>query len=205
MSNTNTPYVAKAAATLVNPTALTVFPQLVLNTLATAPVNSAYVQYNVFNNSVSATTQAATAYGAHFENVNAAWFNIKAFGRVTGGTTTNWTPTLQFGRSTTAASNTTMGSLTARAFNTTSGLWYLIAQLVWDVTSGQISGSIQGGNGATLALDAAALITPVTGQTAAVLNAATNPGALYFSVGGLFSGTNAGNVATLDGFEVEDI
>lgn len=205
MSNTNTPYVAKQAATLVNPTSLTVFPQLVLNQLATAPTNSAYVQYQVFNNSVSSTTQTSTAYGAHFENVNAAWFNIRAFGRVTGGTTTNWTPTLQFGRSTTAGSNTTMGSLTARAFNTASGLWYLVAQLVWDVTSGQISGSIQGGNGATLALDAAALITPVTGQTATVLNAATNPGALYFSIGGLFSGTNAGNVATLDGFEVEDV
>jgi hypothetical protein len=204
MSNTNTPYVAKQAATLVNPTALTVFSQLVLNQLATAPVSSAFVQYNVFNNSVSSTTQTSTQYGAHFENVNAAWFKVKAFGRVTGGTTTNWTPTLQFGRSTTAANNTTMGSLTARAFNTASGIWYLTAELVWDVTSGQISGSISGGNGSTIALDASALITPVTGQTAAVLNAATNPGAFFFSVGGLFSGTNAGNVATLDGFEVED-
>ncbi len=204
MSNTNTPYVAKQAATLVNPTALTVFSQLVLNSLATAPTSSAYVQYQVFNNSVSSTTQTATAYGAHFENVNAAWFKIRAFGRVTGGTTTNWTPSLQFGRSTTAASNTTMGSLTARAFNTASGLWYLTAELVWDVTSGVISGSISGGNGSTVALDAAALITPVTGQTAAVLNAQTNPGAFFFSVGGLFSATNASNVATLDGFEVED-
>lgn len=204
MSNTNTPYVAKQAATLVNPTSLTVFSQLVLNQLATAPIYSAYVQYNVFNNSVSATTQTATAYGAHFENVNAAWFKIRAFGRVTGGTTTNWTPTLQFGRSTTAGTNTTMGSLTARAFNTVSGLWYLTAELAWDVTSGQISGTISGLNGSTAAIDAAALVTPVTGQTAAVLNAQSNVGAFFFSVGGLFSGTNANNMATLDGFEVED-
>lgn len=196
MSNTNTPYVAKNAAALVNPTSLTVFSQLILNSLATAPTLSAYVKYDVYGNTPSTTTQTVVPYGGHAENVNCAIFLVRAWGRVTGGTTTNWTPTLQFGRSTTAGTNTTMGSLTARAFNTTSGSWYMTVQLIWDITSGVISGSIQGGNGATLALDAAALITPVTGQTTA--------GPLYFSVGGLFSGTNAGNIAYLDGFEVED-
>lgn len=201
----NNPFAAKNAAALVNPTSLTVFPQLVTNTLATAPIYSAYVQYQVFNNSVSTTSQTAVLYGAHGENVNAVKFNLRAFGRVTGGTTTNFTPTLQFGRSTTAGSNTTMGSLTARAFNTASGMFDITTQIIWDVTSGQISGTIQGLNGATAAIDAAALITPVTGQTAAVLAANAQPNSFFFSIGGLFSATNASNIAYLDYFALEDV
>jgi hypothetical protein len=124
---------------------------------------------------------------------------------VTGGTTTNFTPTLQFGRSTVLATNTTMGTLTASAFNSASGMWELEATLFWDVTSGQISGGISGYNGATAAIVANALITPVTGQTAAVLGAGLNPNTFFFSVAGLFSATNAGNIAYLDYLGIEDI
>lgn len=205
MSSTNTPYVAKNAAPLVNPTTAAAFTPLVLNQQAAVSPFSAFVAYSVYNNSVSTTTQVAVPSGAHFENVNAAIFTIRAFGRVTGGTTTNFTPTLQFGRSATFANNVTMGSLTAAAFNTASGLWSMRADLYWDVTSGQISGTYQGINGATAAIVASALITPVTGQTAAVLGAGLTPNTFFFSIGGLFSASNANNLAILDGFEVENL
>lgn len=201
MSSPSSPYVAKIAAPLVNPTAATAF----VPSLAVAPSQAAfssYVSYEVFNTLNSTTTQVAPNLSGHADSVNCATFVIRAWGRVTGGTTTNWTPSLQFGRSNTFGSNTTLGALTASAFNTASGVWSLKAELFWDATSGQISGSISGFNGATAALVANALVTPVTGQ-APVLPA--NSQFLYFTVGGLFSATSAANLAYLDGFIVEDI
>lgn len=206
MSSAITPYVAKSAAPLVNPTGTAaVFTPLVLNQQAAPSAVSAYAAYNVFNTSTSTTTQTAILNSSHGENVNAACFKVRAYGRVTGGTTTNFTPTLQFGRGITLAANITMGSLTASAFNSVSGMWELEATLIWDVTSGQISGTIAGLNGATAAIVAPALITPVTGQTAAALAGGLNPNTLFFSVAGLFSASNAGNIAYLDCLQVEDI
>lgn len=211
MPGTNNPHAAKAAAPLANPiTTASIFVPYALNPVTNASPYSAYTKYDVFNNANSSTTQTQLAVGGQDSNINFVRLLVRAGGRVTGGTTTNWTPTLYFGRGITAAANTVMGSLTARAFNTASGAWYLDASLVWDATSGLISGSISGGNGSTIALDAAALITPVTGQTAAVINvgaplATNNMATFYFSVGGLFSATNASNVAYLDYLVVEDI
>lgn len=201
MSTGNNPSVAKNAAPLVNPIAATAFvPSQTQNTQQAA--FSAYVSYQVFNTLNSTTTQTAPNLSGHADSVNCARFRIRAWGRVTGGTTTNWTPSLQFGRSNTFASNTTLATLTASAFNTASGIWSLDADLLWDATSGQISGVFGGLNGSTAAIIANALITPVTGQ-APVLPA--NSQTFYFSIGGLFSATNASNLAYLDGFEVEDI
>lgn len=206
MSSAITPYVAKSAAPLVNPTGTAaVFTPLVLNQQAAPSVVSAYAAYNVFNTATSTTTQVAVFNSSHGENVNAACWRVRAYGRVTGGTTTNFTPTLQFGRGITLAANTTLGSLTASAFNSASGMWELEATLFWDVTSGQISGSLKGYNGATAAIIADALVTPVTGQTAAVLGAGLTPNTLFFSVAGLFSASNAGNIAYLDYLGIEDI
>lgn len=206
MPSTITPYQAKAAAALVNPITTAVqFSQLVLNTLATAPVYSPYVQVQLFNTSTSTTTQTAILYASHGEGVNSALFRVRAWGRVTGGTTTNWTPSLMYGRSATYGSNTVLGALTATAFNSASGFWEITAELFWDVTSGQLSGSFSGYNGATAAIVAAALVTPVTGLTATALTALSQPNTLFFSVAGLFSATNGSNIAYLDGFQVEDI
>lgn len=207
MPSAITPHAAKNAAPLVNPTGTAaIFVPFALTPVTNASPYSAYTMYQVFNNAVSTTTQTPLVQGGQAGNMNYTRFAIRAGGRVTGGTTTNFTPTLYFGRATTAAGNTAMASLTARAFNSTSGAWYLDASLVWDATSGVISGSFNGGNGSTLALDASALITPVTGQTATVLNAQVPPtGLFYFSIGGLFSASNAGNVALLDYLLAEDI
>jgi len=213
MPGANNPFAAKAAAPLVNPiTTASIFVPYAATPVVNASPYSAYVKYDVYNNAVSTTSQAATnnAVGGQDSNTNYARFLIRAGGRVTGGTTTNFTPTLYFGRSTVTATNTSMGALTAGAFNSTSGAWYMDAVLVWDATSGVISGTVQGGNGSTLAITAATLITPVTGQTAAVLNAGqplggNGAGTFYFSIGALFSATNASNLALLDYFAVEDI
>ncbi len=61
---------------------------------------------------------------------------VTAGGRVTGGTTTNWTAQLQFGTSTTVASNTDIESGAAVAVNSVSGLWEIQANLVVGVTEG---------------------------------------------------------------------
>jgi hypothetical protein len=213
MPGANNPFAAKAAAPLVNPiTTASIFVPYAATPVINASPYSAYVKYDVYNNSVSTTSQAATnnAVGGQDSNMNYVRILVRAGGRVTGGTTTNFTPTLYFGRSTVTASNTSVGALTARAFNSASGAWYLDASLVWDATSGVISGTFSGLNGSTAAIDAAALITPVTGQTAAVLNAgqplgSNGAGTFYFSIGALFSATNAANIALLDYFVVEDI
>ena len=202
MSNTNTPYVAKGAAPLVNPIAATVFTPVIPNVALPASPFSAFVSYNVYNTLNSTTTQVAPNVAGHADNVNCARFRIRAWGRVTGGTTTNWTPSLQFGRSPTFATNTTMGSLTASAFNSVSGVWSIDCELIWDCTSGVISGTLSGLNGSTAAIVASALITPVTGQAPVT---PANSQTFFFSIGGLFSATNANNLAYLDGFEVEDI
>jgi hypothetical protein len=202
MSHGANPSVAKNAASLVNPIVATAFTPYIYNSALPASAFSAYVSYSVYNTNNSTTSQTAPLLSGHFDNVNCARFRLRAYGRVTGGTTTNWTPTLQFGRSPTFATNTTMGSLTASAFNTASGVWSIDAELIWDATSGVISGTIKGLNGSTAAIIAEALITPVTGQ-APVAPASSQT--FFFSIGGLFSATNAGNLAYLDGFEVEDI
>lgn len=210
MPGANTPFAAKAAAPLVNPiTTASIFVPYALNPVVNASPYSAYTKYDVFNLANSSTTQTPLVVGGQDSNTNCVAFKLRAYGRVTGGTTTNWTPSLYFGRGITAASNTLMASLTAGAFNTASGVYLLEADLIWDSTSGKISGTFSGLNGSTAAITASTLVTPVTGQTAAVMNLGAPSGsngsaAFYFSIGGLFSATNASNVALLDFFGSED-
>lgn len=189
MGNANTPYVAKAAAPLVNPVASTVFTVRDANA---AVSRAAFAAYNVYQ-----TVPTSIAGNAAPGLVNCVPLKVRAWGRATGGTTTNWTPTLQFGNSVTSASNTTVAALTAGAFNTASGSWYIEATLLWDAVSGQIVGYSTGTNATTGTLTANAAITAITGQTATAT--------LYFVVAGLFSATNANNIAYLDGLEVEEV
>lgn len=209
MANTNTTYVAKASAPLGNATAATVFTQAV-NPLATIAANqtaqAAWIKFHGW----SANPTANPGYS---NQQNLVFFKVKAAGRATGGTTTNFTPTLQLGRSTTAASNTNVAALTATAFNTASGSWKLEVELVLDPVSGQINGVFSGfaGSGGSQTTTAATGITPITGQTWAApatsvtAAAATGETVLFFSMAGLFSASNAGNTAFLDVFEVETL
>src|SRR3990167_5249052 len=59
-------------------------------------------------------------------------FRVRAWGRVTGGTTTNYTATLYYGISLTASSNTVIEASTARAVDSANHLWEIEVELIVD-------------------------------------------------------------------------
>lgn len=219
MAHTNTPYIAKAAASLANPiTTAVVFPKAtspIATVAATQVAQAAYVKYTGFSQYSAGVSN----------NVDLVHILVMAAGRATGGTTVNFTPSLVISTaalntipSLTLASNTTVYSPTAMAFNSASGNWVITVELLWDPISGQINGLSWGYGGATTQTTTAiAAITPLTGYTATAavstqsyttavtIPAPTGELALYFAAAGLFSTTNAGNVAYLDLLQVEEL
>lgn len=176
MSNANSVHAAKKAATLTNPIAATTFVQ-----------------------SDSSTKAAAVYVPDQWQDASTAGslrFMLRAWGRMTGGTTTNFLPQIQSGVSVTAASNTDVTVMTTRAVNSTSSNWWINAELIWDYTSRLLNGSFTGGGGSAGTLNTPTIITQGTS-----INYATN--GLGFSVSAIFSATNAGNLAYLDGFTLE--
>lgn len=219
MANTNTPYIAKSAAPLVNPiTTAVVFQQNVspiATVAATQTAKAVFVKYNGFSQ-----------YGEGVSNnVDLVRIQVTAAGRATGGTTVNFTPSLLISPaatngvpSLTLASNTTLYSPTAMTFNSASGNWVIKAELLWDPISGRINGVASGyGGGSALVVTAAAAITQQTGYTvtptlstqsyttAVTIPAPTGEIVLYFGVAGLFSTTDPGNIAYLDLFQAEEL
>ena len=219
MANTNTPYISKPAASLVNPiTTAVVFQQLtspIATVAATQTAKAVFVKYNGYSQ-----------YGEGVSNnVDLVRILVTAAGRATGGTTVNFTPSLLIapaaantGISLTLATNTTLYSPTAMTFNSASGNWVIKADLLWDPTSGKINGVTSGyGGGSALVVTASAAITPQTGYTltaapstqsyttAVTIPAPTGELVLYFGVAGLFSTTDPGNIAYLDLFQVEEL
>lgn len=217
MAGTNTPYIAKAAQPLTNPTALSVFTQVpspIATVAATQVLKPAFIAYKGYSQVGEGVSN----------NVDLIRIRVTAAGRATGGTTTNWTPSIQISAaatngipSTTAASNTTIATGTATAYNSVTGNWLLTVELLWDPTSGQINGLLSGygGSGGAQTTTTSAAITPQTGYTATAptsvqsnttavtIPAPTGELVLYFAAGGLFSATNANNVAFLDNFSAE--
>ncbi len=127
-------------------------------------------------------------------------FKVVLGGRVTGGTTTNFTPSLQYGTSATVASNTDILTGAAVAVNSVSGLWMIEAVCMVDYTSKKIDSSItiQKVSGSTVTLTAAATGTNVITSVSADVGTA-----LGFVAACTFSAGNAGNVAYVDVFQVE--
>ena len=219
MAHTNTPFIAKPAASLVNPITTAVVFQKTASPIATVSATQAaqacYVKYNGYSQ-----------YGVGVSNnVDLVHILVTAAGRAVGGTTVNFTPSLLISPaatngipSLTLASNTTIFSPTAMAFNSANGNWTISAELLWDPISGQINGLSWGYGGAsTQTTTAIAAITPLTGYTltatpstqsyttAVTIPAPTGEIVLYFAVAGLFSTTNAGNIAYLDLLQVEEL
>lgn len=129
----------------------------------------------------------------------AALFKVYAWGRVTGGTTTNFTVQLQYGTSATPGNNTDIEALTARAVNDESGGWFVEATLIWDRDSNKIQGY---GRGVTnnVGLDGEAVIdNEITSADP------DGDSELGFVVTGTFSSGDADNEAFLDGFVIERI
>jgi hypothetical protein len=130
-------------------------------------------------------------------------FSIRIQGRVTGGTTTNFTVKVYYGNSTTIGSNTSLATTGAIAVNSASGQFFMELICSWDATSQKIGGVFYGWVNATAVAQVVLsnLPTAVDLSTEAVLTTAsgTQP---VLTVTGQFSAGNAANVAFVDQFEV---
>lgn len=140
MANDNTIRKARAAASLSNPTSASTF---VLS---------------------SDSTKAACVYFPVLPSwQTSAKFAFRANGRATTVGSHNVTPKVDFGVSTTAASNTAIAAATARAVATTTAKWDIHGELFWDSTSQALTGWFMATNGSTNALDSPAVTTTKTG------------------------------------------
>lgn len=129
---------------------------------------------------------------------------IIAAGRVTGGTTTNYTPTIYWGTSTTTSSNTALCTGATVAVNSAAGTWTMEADVEFDYTSGKITGSFSNQvSGSTVTYTARAVLTNVISSSSTPALSFTTQTAQGFCAAGAFSSGNAGNIAYLDVFQIE--
>jgi|SRR6185437_5878543 len=126
-----------------------------------------------------------------FVPAGAKLFRIRAGGTATGGTTTNFTPTLYWGDATT----TTLAALSATAYNSASGGWYAQATVAYDSVNSKLHGYTEGFIGTTPTVAANTIITD--------LSSITSVDGQPIAIGATFSAANAGNTATLDFFSLE--
>jgi len=123
-------------------------------------------------------------------------FQVHAWGTVVTSVTSNFQALLYYGVSTTAASNTAMITLTNRSYVSATGQWVIEFDGVWNNRTQVIAGTMLGTSFNLTTLETQALITPVTAVDLTVSG-------LGMSVGALFGTTGAGNIAYMDGFELE--
>lgn len=169
----------KNAATLNNPTSATVFK-------AGAPNNT--------NKAVS------VGINGDFGGSSVA-FRVRARGRATTGTTSNFQAKIQFStditnnNAATAGNNTDVFTLTNRSLASITRYWEIDLRLYWDATSQRLTGQSNGFNNETIET-ANAAITALTGVD---LTSAT----AGFVVAATFGTSNSGNNAFLDEFSME--
>lgn len=175
---------AKRASALTNPTAATVFLEV----------------DNASNGAVV------------FIPAGADCFYVRAKGTATGGTTTNFTPKIQYTKQTaskatsaTAGNNLDFFSGGAAAYNSASGPWVLEVLCTYDPVNKILSGVGWGVNGSGGAAVAAAAATQVTTGTDANvdLQNGSSTGNAGFAVDALFSASNASNKATLETLHID--
>lgn len=132
-------------------------------------------------------------------------FRLRAFGVMTGGTTENMTLKLyQVPQSVLAAgtqgtvpgSNNQLASSGAVAVNSTSSNFEMTAELQWDSVSKKLTGTAKFSFAGTIVAEAE--ISVVTTVTA-------NVNELNFILSWTFSASNAGNLVTLQFFEMEQV
>lgn len=146
-----------------------------------------------FPDTTSAATRLQVFIGA--EKVDGIPFLIRVAGRVTGGTTTNFTLNLDYGTSATYSSNTTMATSGAVAVNSASSNFFLEVWQMWDSTSLILQGcSASGWMGTTPTIHTKAVTTAVTAVAATTV--------LTYTVTGLFSASNASNAAYITQFDL---
>lgn len=171
-------YVADAAASLANPLAATVFLK-----------------------AKGATTFATFVKVPGGNIMNGKTFLIRASGRATTGTTSNFLAKLQYSANitalaaATAGNNTDLVTLTNRSYATVTRTWNIAAQCIWDSTSQRLTGQFNGLNAETIETASAA----ITALTAVDLSLET----AGFVCAAIFGSTNASNVAYLDELTLE--
>lgn len=186
MSSIITPYQAKRASDLANPTAATVFKQ------ADNALYGAFVRL------------MPTQEGSQLKAFRGRLF---ARGRATTGTTSNFLAKIQFNSDVstpgqwtsiaTAGNNTDFFTLTNRSYATITRYWEIAASICWDSTSLRLTGQGNGLNAETIETASAA----ITALTAIDLST----GKCGFVIAAIFGTSNASNVATLDEFVVEAV
>jgi hypothetical protein len=124
---------------------------------------------------------------------------IRAWGRVEGGTTTNFTIGLYWGKSATVANNTLLEASTARAVNSAKAPWMIEALVVWDDDAQKLQGF--GRSMVNNLFDAEAALNN------AISSVDPDGGATTYGLTlcGTFSSGNAGNKAYVDGFELVEL
>lgn len=139
-------------------------------------------------------------------------FYVRAKGTATGGTTTNFTPKIQYTKQTatkvtsaTAGNNLDFFSGGAAAYNSASGPWILEVLCTYDPVNKLLSGVGWGVNGSGGAAVAAAAATQVTTSTDSGIDlmAGSSSGNAGFCVDALFSASNASNACTLETLHID--
>lgn len=145
----------------------------------------------------SDSTKNCSVYVPDAGKLDGKAFKVRAHGRISSGTTTNYTVALYWGTSTAVAGNTKIATSAGTACNNTNSNWELNAWLVWDSTSSKLNGRQEGqDNGTAIALAA------VTGVVSGVSPATANTG-YALNVTSTFSATSTTNVAYLDELSIE--
>lgn len=175
--NANSTFGAKRATPLTNPTSFTTFVQ------ADNAAKAAVIYFD-----------PQPIAGGTAQAVNSLRFTVRAWGRATSGTTSNFQAKLQYGISTTSGSNSDIYSLTNRSYVSTSDHWFLTFDALWDATSGKISGNGSGSNLGTADTPSASSV--ISGVDLTQSN-------IGLSLAAIFGSSNAGNVCYLDGFILE--
>jgi hypothetical protein len=176
-----------------------------------ANINTLAVTQNISQTNPTAETAFAstaggavrfilTPPGALGTQLEGRILRLKAAIKVTGGTTTNYTPKLYWDASvntnlTTFTSDIGMAAPTAFAVNTVTRMYYLQADLVWDSISQRMAGAFMTQIADTFTAWAA--LTPATGVVAS--------NNIRFFLTGIFSATNANNVAALTDFSLDQM
>jgi len=171
-------YVADAAASLANPTAAAVFLK-----------------------AKGATTFATFVKIPGGNILSGKTFLLRASGRATTGTTSNFLAKIQYSSNitaitaATAGSNTDVVTLTNRSYASITRTWSLEAKCMWDSTSLRLTGQFNGVNLET----SESAATVITALTAVDLSSETTG----FVCAAIFGTGNAGNIAYLDDFSLE--
>jgi len=174
--NTNSIYAAKKAASQANPvTSLKTF----LQSDNSAKAAAVYVPDQ---------WQMGTTAGTFR-------FNLRAWGRVTSGTSGNVSFSIDFGTSVTQSSNTAIIAPSAAAYSV-NGNWNIDAQCLWDSTSKLLNGNFTGW------VTSAGTVIATTSITQLAAKDFTTNG-LGFTVSSFFGTSNAGNIVFLDGLTLE--